>query len=295
MRYLITGASGMVGQRITTFAQQQGDEVVPLVRRVAQPGERRWNPMTGEIDSNVFEGIDAVIHLAGENIGEGRWTTAKKKRILESRVKGTQLLANALAGSNHKPPLICASAIGVYGDRGSELLTEQSAAGSGFLADVCRDWEAAADPARAAGVRVVHNRLGIVLSAQGGALASMLMPFRMCFGGRMGSGTQYWSCISLDDAASAFLFAARESTLAGPVNVVSPQPVTNADFTTVLGRVLRRPTIFPIPAFAARLVLGEMADALILSSARVLPGVLQNHSFKFAHADLESALRAGIK
>lgn len=295
MKLLVTGASGMVGTRIRQLAEARGDEVVPLVRRAAREGERYWNPAQGELDPEVFAGIDAVLHLAGDNIGAGRWTTAKKQLIRDSRVKSTQLLASQLAQSSYRPALISASAIGYYGDRGATDLYESASPGKDFLADVCREWEAAADPARQAGVRVVNLRIGVVLSRLGGALASMLFPFRMGVGGNMGDGRQFWSWISLDDVAQIFLYAADQSSLAGPVNAVSPQPVTNAEFTRVLGRVLRRPTFLPMPAFAARIVLGEMADALILSSCKVLPGVLQQRGFEFKHPQLEAALRAALE
>ena len=296
MKLLISGSSGMIGQRLLELADVAEHECIMLVRRQSKAeNERSWDPESGMLDPGVFDGIDAVVHLAGDNIGSGRWTAAKKRRIRDSRVMGTKLLAERMALANGQPALVCASAIGFYGDRGDEKLTEDSPAGTGFLADVCKEWEAAADAARDAGLRVVHNRLGIVLSSQGGALASMLTPFRMGVGGNMGSGRQYWSWIELDDAANAFLYAAENATLTGPVNVVAPQPATNAEFTKVLGSVLHRPTIFPMPAFMARLVLGEMAEALILSSARVLPGILQERHFEYRNPTLEEALRAALE
>jgi len=238
------------------------------------------------------EGFDAVIHLAGESIASDRWTEAKKRAIRDSRVIGTRLVSEAIARMK-KPPqvLICASAIGYYGDRGDELLKEGSAAGSGFLPDVCKAWEAATVPAVQKGVRVVNLRFGIILSAQGGAFAKMLTPFKMGVGGNLGSGTQYMSWIALDDVVGVIAYALETNSLSGPVNTVCPQAVTNAEFTQTLGRVLRRPTIFPMPAFAARLVFGEMADALLLSSARVVPDVLTQSGYSFQWPDLEGAFR----
>ncbi|MCB9952467.1 MAG: TIGR01777 family protein [Planctomycetaceae bacterium] len=293
MRVLISGASGLVGTRIAELAGPDV-EIVRLVRRPAGEGEVQWDPAAGTLDSQALDGIDAVIHLAGENIGEGRWTAAKKKRILDSRVNGTRLMADAIAKSDHKPALVSASAIGFYGDRGEEELTEESTAGKGFLADVCQQWEAATAPAEAAGARVVRVRLGIVLSSKGGALASMLFPFRMGVGGRMGSGQQFWSWISLDDAASIFLYAAQNEDVAGPVNAVSESPIRNIDFTVTLGRILRRPTLFPMPQFMASIVLGEMSDALIMSSARVLPTALNDCRYRYQHPDLETAIRSAM-
>jgi hypothetical protein len=245
------------------------------------------------VDLSAFSGVEAVIHLAGENIASGRWTAARKQRILESRVKGTKLIAETI-GRLEPPPsvFVSASAIGYYGDRGSEVLREESPPGTGFLADVCRQWEAATDPATRKGVRVVHLRTGLVLSAAGGAMGKMLLPFKLGVGGKIGSGNQYWSWISLDDVCGAITHCIQAATLHGPVNIVSPSPVTNLEFTKILGRVLRRPTIFPMPAFAARLVLGEMADALLLASARVEPAKLSASRFVFKDKELESTLRS---
>jgi uncharacterized protein (TIGR01777 family) len=244
------------------------------------------------IDSAKLEGLDAVVHLAGENIAEGSWTAEKKARIRDSRVKGTRLVSKALAGLNQKPRvLVCASAIGFYGDRGAEILTEQSPAGSGFLADVCQEWEAATEPAAQAGIRVVNMRIGIVLTPRGGALQKMLLPFKFGVGGVMGDGRQYWSWVSIDDVIGAIYHAITNDALSGPVNAVAPRAATNAEFTKTLGRVLSRPTLFPMPAFLARLALGEMADALLLASTRVEPARLLNSGYSFRHADLEGALR----
>lgn len=242
------------------------------------------------------EGPDAVVHLAGENIARARWSERQKALIRDSRVKGTRLLCDLLA--RYSPPpkaLVCASAVGYYGDRADEILKEESAPGSGFLADVCREWEAATQPAVERGIRVVNLRIGIVLSPMGGALAKMLTPFKLGVGGTIGSGRQYMSWIALDDVVGAIHFALTNESLHGPVNAVAPNPVTNREFTHTLGRVLSRPTLFPMPAFAARLVLGEMADALLLASARVEPAQLLASGFTFRHPDLEAALRALLK
>jgi hypothetical protein len=245
------------------------------------------------IDRAGLEGIDAVVHLAGENIAAGRWTAARKARIRDSRVKGTQLISETLAAMHRHPRvLVSASAIGYYGDRGSELLREESAPGTGFLPEVCGQWESATDPASRSGIRVVHIRLGFVLSSRGGALGKMLLPFKMGIGGKIGSGEQYMSWITLSDLCAAILHCIEAGTLHGPVNAVSPSPVTNLEFTKTLGRILSRPTIFPLPAFLARLALGEMADELLLASTRVDPVKLRNTGFAFQHPDLHSALSA---
>src|SRR6266702_3844529 len=286
MKIAVTGSTGLVGSALIPLLESAGHEVVRL-KRPAQ-----WDPETGVADPSAFGGVDAVVHLAGENIAGGRWTAARKERILNSRVKGTKLIAETL-GNLPKPPqvLVSASAIGYYGDRGSELLREQSPPGTGFLPDVCRQWEAATDAATRKGIRVVHLRTGIVLSGKGGALKQMLLPFKIGLGGRIGSGDQYWSWILLDDLTSAIVHCIQASGVHGAVNTVSPSPVTNLEFTKVLGRVLSRPTIFPLPAFATRFAFGEMADALLLASARVEPTKLLASRFIFRQKDLEAALR----
>jgi uncharacterized protein (TIGR01777 family) len=290
MKVLVSGATGLVGSALVPFLIHSGHSVVRMVRR-ADPGDVSWDPATGELEASKLEEMEGVVHLAGENIA-GRWTTAKKERIRRSRIQGTGLLTERLAGLRRKPGvLVCASAIGYYGDRGDELLQEDSLAGRGFLPEVCRAWEAAAEPARQAGIRVVHLRFGVILSAAGGALARMLTPFRMGLGGRIGSGRQYMSWLSLDDAVGAIHHALIRQDLSGPVNAVAPHPVTNLGFTRTLGRVLSRPTLFPMPAFAARLAFGEMADALLLASARVAPTRLEASGYEFGHPDLEGALR----
>jgi uncharacterized protein (TIGR01777 family) len=290
MKVLVTGSSGMIGSAIVSFLANLGHQPVPLLRPT------HWNPDEGTIDVLALEGVDAVVHLAGQNIAGGRWTARRKAQIRDSRVLGTRLLSDALARLERRPAvLVSASATGYYGDRGNELLREDSPAGKGFLPEVCRHWEAATDAATRAGIRVVHLRLGIVLSREGGALAKMLLPFRSGFGGRIGSGQQYWSWISLDDVCGAILHVIQASGLHGPVNAVSPTAVTNTEFTKTLGRVLSRPTVLPMPVFAARLVLGEMADELLLASARVEPVKLISSRYGFQHRDLETALRSVLQ
>jgi uncharacterized protein len=287
MKIAVTGSTGLVGSALVAFLTTTGDEVVRLKR----PGH--WDPDKRTVDISAFSGVDAVVHLAGENIANGRWTAARKKQILESRVKGTTLIAETVTRLERPPRvLVSASAIGYYGDRGSELLSEESPAGTGFLPEVCRQWETATDAATRKGIRVVHLRTGIVLSGQGGALGKMLLPFKLGAGGKIGSGNQYWSWISIDDMCAGILHCILANTLHGAVNMVSPSPMTNVDFTKVLGRVLRRPTIFPLPAFAARLVLGEMADELLLASARVQPAKLTASRFLFHHKELETTLKS---
>src|SRR2546427_5172036 len=285
MKIAITGSTGLVGSALVPLLTRAGHDVLSLAR------PSQWNPEKGTVDQKAVDGIDALIHLAGENIAAGRWTAAQKARIRDSRVKGTRLIAEAIAKMQKLPQvMISASAIGYYGDRGSEILREDSAPGKGFLPDVCRQWEGATDPATRKGIRVVHLRTGVVLSKNGGALQKMLFPFKAGIGGKIGSGRQYWSWISIDDVGSSIIHCIQANGLHGPVNVVSPTPVTNLEFTKALGRVLHRPTVFPLPAFAARLVLGEMADALLLASTRVEPAKLLGSRFVFQHKDLEAIL-----
>lgn len=294
MRVAVTGATGLVGSALTPRLAGGGHEAVALRRAPAAAGGGgpSWDPETGALSAGALDGVDAVVHLAGENVAGGRWTAARKARIRDSRVAGTRQLAAALAALPQPPKtLIAASAIGFYGDRGDERLDEAAAPGADFLADVCQQWEAAAAPARDAGMRVVHLRIGIVLTPAGGALQRMLTPFRMGVGGVIGSGRQYMSWVALDDVLGGILHALRADSLTGPVNLAAPHPVTNAEFTKTLGRVLRRPTFLPLPAFGARLAFGEMADALLLSSARVEPARLRADGFEFDYPDLEAALR----
>lgn len=290
----ITGSSGLVGAALVDALEAEAYLVRRLVRRMARDGEDeiQWSPAMGQIDSAALDGVDAVVHLAGENLAAKRWTESFKAEIRDSRVRGTQLLCSALAGLSNKPGvLVSASAVGYYGDRGDEVIDESSAPVGGFLSAVCREWEAATQPARDAGIRVVNLRLGVVLSTQGGALAQMLTPFKLGAGGAIGSGRQYLSWIEIDDLVAAIVFALRTATLAGPINAVAPQPVTNREFTKTLGRVLGRPTVFPMPAFAARLAFGEMADEMLLSGVRAEPRALLAAGYKFRFPELEPALR----
>lgn len=293
MKVLVSGSTGLVGTALVDSLVAENRDVIRLVRRPAQDecNEIQWDPNAGIIDSNAVEGLDAVVHLAGENITSGRWTTEHKGRISSSRVQGTQFLSEVLA-QLEKPPrvLACASAIGFYGDREKEMLDEESEAGTGFLADVCQAWEGACKPAAAAGVRVVHLRFGIILSRNGGALAKMLAPFKMGIGGQLGDGKQYMSWVTLHDAVRAICFSLAEESLEGPVNVVGPNPATNYEFTKTLGGILRRPTLFTMPGLVARIAFGEMADALLLSSARVDPKRLLDEGLEFQHPDLGTAL-----
>jgi len=294
MKTVISGSAGLVGSPLALALGNAGDEVLRLVRRPPRGvGEIEWSVEGGPARPAELEGVDAVVHLAGENIASGRWTRARMARIKDSRVVGTRRLAEALAGLERPPGvLVCASAIGFYGNRGPEVLTEASGPGTGFLPEVCVAWEDAVRPAAEAGIRVVRLRIGIVLSKSGGALERMLLPFRLGLGGRVGNGRQYWSWIALDDLVAAIRHALATGSLHGPVNAVSPQPVTNWEFTRVLGRVLRRPTIAPMPAPAARILLGRMADELLLASTRVAPRELESSGFAWKHPDLEGALRA---
>lgn len=294
-RVAVTGASGLVGSALAAALTREGHEVVPLVRRPAREQEIAWDPMKGQLDRDRLEGVDAVVHLAGESIASGRWTPARKEAIRSSRVEGTRVIAEGLAGLSRPPRvLVCASAIGYYGERGDAVLTEQSGPGEGFLPEVCRAWEDAAEPARAAGIRVVHLRLGTVLAQHGGALPRMLLPFTLGLGGVIGSGRQWLSWIELGDLVGAIRHAIATEALAGAVNATAPQPVTNAEFTRVLAKVLERPAFFPLPEAMVRLVFGELADALLLQSARVVPARLQETGFAFTHPDLESALRCAL-
>ena len=294
MRVLMTGSSGLVGTALRPRLAESEHEVRRLRRGATVSGDTTsWNPATGSFADGALDGIDAVVHLAGESIASGRWTVARKNEIRESRVTGTDHLCRALARLESPPKvLVAASAVGYYGDRGDELLDESAVVGDGFLPEVCQVWEAAVGPARAKGIRVVHLRIGIVLTPLGGALKQMLLPFRLGVGGVLGTGSQYMSWVALDDLLDIIIYALTNNSLIGPVNAVAPQAVTNRQFTKALGSVLSRPTILPAPAFALRLVLGEMAEALLLASTRVDPAVLREAGgFDFSYPDLESALR----
>jgi len=293
MKVLITGSTGLLGSALVSSLARDGHEVVRLARSAHPKLENviAWDPEAGLLDAAALEGMGAVVHLAGENIGAGRWTAERKRRILESRMKGTKLLAESLTRLARPPRcLVSASAVGFYGDRGQEILREDSPAGTGFLPEVCTGWERAAQPVTAGGIRLVTLRIGIVLSSRGGALARMLLPFRLGLGGRIGSGRQYMSWIDLDDLIRIFRHSMATDSLSGPVNAVAPNPVTNREFTRALARILSRPAIFVMPAFAARIALGEMAEELLLASARVLPAALLGSEFSFQFPQIEAAL-----
>lgn len=293
-RIIVTGSHGLVGSAVVRQFRAEGHQVIRLVRREpVGDDEVRWDPESGRLDAAVFENAELVVHLAGANIAARRWSEQVKQRIRDSRVRGTELLGERMLQASSRPRvLLSASAIGFYGDRGDEELTESSPPGEGFLAEVCQQWERAAMAASEGGVRVVCMRFGMILSAAGGALAKMLPPFRLGVGGRVGTGRQYWSWITRRDVVDAIGFAWQNQELDGPVNFVAPRPVTNREFTAALGRALRRPTLFPLPAFMARLVLGEMADELLLASQRVYPEKLLAARFSFQDTALDQALAA---
>jgi uncharacterized protein (TIGR01777 family) len=292
MRILVSGSTGLIGSAFIRAASAAKHTTVPLVRKSGITSSVYWDPESGTIDSAALEGIEAVVHLAGESIAGRRWTAVQKKRILDSRVKGTELLASALARMNPRPRvMISSSAIGYYGDCGDRRLTESSPAGSDFLASVCREWERATAAASGAGIRVVLLRTGLVLAKEGGALAKMVTPFKLGVGGRIGSGRQYMSWIDLDDEVNVILHCIQNESMQGPVNSAGPSAVTNAEFTRTLGRALSRPAVLPLPAFAARAMFGEMADALLLSSQRVEPTRLLASGYAFRHTNLEQTLR----
>ena len=296
MHIFVTGASGLIGRELVRRLEESGHTTTSLTRRPpVKSTQRQWNPKSDSVDAGLLEGCDLLVHLAGENIGEGRWTEEKKRRIRESRVQTTRMLSEGISQLETKPKaLIVASAIGFYGNRGDEIMTEESDPGDDYLAGVCREWEQAADPAREAGIRTVHVRTGVVLSKEGGALASMITPFKLCLGGQIGNGQQHMSWISIEDIARLFQFVCEEESIAGAINGVAPNPVTNREFTKTFGRVISRPTIFPMPAFAAKLAFGEMAEALLLSSTRVLPEKASVSGFQFHHPHLEEALRSVV-
>lgn len=293
MKVLVSGASGLIGKRLVSDLEKHGDTVVRLVRGEAHGHDVPWNPAEA-LDPAVFDGIGAMIHLAGENIA-GRWTEEKKKRMYDSRVQGTSNLARAMAQAKHRPQvLVSASGVGVYGSRGDQVLDEGSPPGNDFLARMARDWEAATESAVQAGIRTVIVRMGVVLAPEGGALPQMLGPFRMGLGGRVGSGRQWMSWIAVEDAVAIFRYALDTPGLHGPVNAVAPNPVTNAEFTRTLGRVLSRPALIPLPAAAVRTLFGEMGKTLLLGSSRVRPRRLEKSGYRFRQPELEAALHSVI-
>ena len=290
MHILLSGSTGLIGSHLIPLLAKDGYTITCLVRSKDKKNGIYWNPEKKEIEREKLEGFDCVIHLAGESIAEGRWTTEKKAKIRYSRVRGTEFLCKTLSELSSPPKLImCASATGYYGNRGTEILSEDSSAGTGFLAGICYDWEKATEEAK--NIRRVNLRFGMILTPHGGALKKMLLPFRLGLGGVLGSGEQYMSCISLDDVLGAILHILRHDNLSGPVNIVSPDPVTNRNFTKILGKALKRPVIFPVPSLALRLMFGEMADELLLSGARVIPVKLNASGYEFKHKTLEHALR----
>ena len=297
MKVLLSGASGLVGTALSKSLSSDGHQVLRLVRGSFPASDAdaiAWSAVEGTVATQALAAhgrLDAVVHLAGEGIANRRWTTAQKARLRDSRVIGTRGLAEAVAELPEPPGvLVSASAIGWYGDRGAEWVDETDEPGEMFLSDVCRDWEAATTPAREAGIRVVNHRIGVVLSANGGALTKMLLPFKLGLGGRVGAGDQYWSWITLDDLVASIRHVIDTETISGPGNAVAPAPSTNLEFTKSLGKALRRPTIFPMPAFVARLMLGQMADELLLGGARIRASVLEQTGFQWTHRELDEAL-----
>lgn len=296
MRVVVTGASGLIGSALCQALERRGDDVVRMVRGPARSGEVTWDPGSRALRGGALDRIEAAVHLSGAGIGDRRWTPARRELLVSSRVDSTALLAATLAGLDPPPRvLVNASAVGAYGDRGDEELTEASPTGVGFLADLCRRWEEATAPAVAAGIRTVCLRSGIVLSRAGGALARQLPLFRSGLGGRLGSGRQWVSWISITDEVDAVLGVLDDETLAGAVNSVAPQPVTNAEFTAALGRAVHRPAVLAVPAPALRLALGrELVDEVLLASQRAKPAALERSGFAFSHPDIDTALAAAL-
>ncbi|MEU3915499.1 TIGR01777 family oxidoreductase [Streptomyces sp. NPDC029721] len=295
MRIAITGASGLIGRALVRSLHSDGHDTVRFVRRApAGPDEARWDPRAGYVDPDGLRGCDAVVHLAGAGVGEHRWTAAYKREIRDSRVLGTAALARALAGMDEPPAvLVCGSAVGYYGDTGSRAVDESAPAGTGFLPSVCVEWEAAAAPAQDAGIRTVFARTGLVVAAEGGAWGRMFPVFRAGIGGRLGSGRQYWSYISMHDEIAALRFLMETPGLSGPFNLTAPEPLTNREVTAAMGRVLHRPTLCAVPAPVLRVVLGEFSQD-VLGSQRVMPAGLLAAGFTFAHPGIEEAIRAAL-
>jgi hypothetical protein len=294
MRVAVTGASGLIGTALVPALESGGHEVIRLVRRAPGKGEREWDP-AGEPNPALVDGMDAVVHLAAETI-KGWWTRSKKERMLKSRAGGTEMIAKSIAAAEHKPRvLVSASGAGYYGHRKDEVLTEESEAGRGFLAELAKEWERATRPAEKTGVRTVMLRAGVVLSGHGGALQAMLPSFRMGMGGKVSNGRQYWPWITLEDMVRVIVFALENEGLSGPVNVCAPQHTTNREFTRALGKVLHRPTIFPLPSVVVTLVLGEMGQEALLTSTRAEPKKLKAAGFAFQHPEIEDALASVLK
>ena len=295
MKVLVTGSHGLIASALIPRLEHDGHSVTRLVRQAPGAGELQWDPEVGTIDRDGLEGHDAVVHMAGVGIGDHRWTDEHKRAVLDSRVKGTRLLSEALAALERKPVFVSGSAIGYYGNRGDEELTETSAPGDDFLASICTQWEGATSPAEDAGLRVVHLRTGIVLSGAGGAFKKMVTPFKLGLGGRLGSGRQWFSWVHIDDEVGAIVHALTRDDVRGALNAVSPNPATNADFTKALGRALHRPTVMPVPSFGLRLLFGrEMADTMMLSGQRVLPKMLARTGYAFSQPDLDAALASVV-
>lgn len=291
---LISGAGGLVGSALVPFLATGGHRVIRLVRKRPVSGKEGvfWDPLTGRIDSDEIGEVDAVVHLSGENIGQGRWTKEKKRKIIESRNKSTALMAKTIAGLDPCPKvLVSASAIGFYGDRGEEVMTEEDTCGSDFISGVCSEWEKAAAPAVEQGIRVVFLRIGIALSLLGGALARLMLPYKLGLGGKLGSGAQYMSWIGIDDLIYIIYYAINNNSLDGPVNAVAPEPVTNLEFAKILGKVLARPTLFSVPETVIKLAFGEMGREILLTSTRVKSQKLENSGYRFRNPDLEGTLR----
>ena len=298
MRVLVSGSSGLIGSALVTRLRAEGHDVVRLVRRAPSgPDEVRWDPSAGTLDAAALGAVDGIVHLAGEGLGEKRWTPEQKQKIRSSRIDGTRLLAETAAALDPKPSVfVCGSAVGYYGLRGDEVLTEASTPGTGFLAELVVDWEAAAQPVVDAGVRTVFLRTGIIIAPKGGALGRLLPFLKLGIGGKLGRGDQWWSWITLEDEVRLIVHALTSPALSGPVNATAPQPATNEDIVKTAGRVLGRPTVLPVPKFALSLVMGgELTEQMILAGQRALPKVAEASGFTFSHPDVESGLRAMLK
>ena len=292
MKVAVTGSSGLIGTSLVSFLLEKNVTVSKILRENPEDDDISWKPEDGDWNSAFTGGVDGIVHLAGENIASGKWTRKKKEKIRNSRIEGTKRLCEHILKLPTPPSvLVCASAIGYYGNRGVEFLNEGSSRGSGFLPDVCLGWEEAAESVSKAGIRVVNVRFGIVLSKDGGALAKMMTPFKMGMGGKIGSGTQFMSWVAMDDVTGAIYHTLTTDSLKGPVNVTAPNPVTNKEFTNTLGEVLKRPAVVPMPAFAAKLAFGEMANDLLLASTKVAPKMLSDSGYEFQYPELENALR----